>query len=303
MPVQIDLNNLSADKLSEIGKEKEIELKDTPSKYTLIERIAKKVPEEEIFQISKDFIYAGRTSISWYVINEEKKIKIDQNSLTNILISCCDGKNPFEDTLRPKITRYPKIISAKYYDKDKLRILFVMGGRTRHQIIGYNFQQTPPTEFINVILRYKDMILEVRASHSYSNIITESFAAKMNKTNIVKVDLKQLSITEDDFVSLKKNLNAIIDDYTGKCQDGSIYDTKSVTRSPDCEDLWREPEFQRDIKGTSQRSSGIIFESPFQSNERIRLDVSSRQNSIFFRNYVSERIIDQVYRVLRRIKK
>lgn len=62
---------------------------------------------------------------------------------------------------------------------------------------------------------------------------------------------------------------------------GSIYDTKKFTRSPACDDLWGKPTFHRDIAGLDPRRSVIIFPSPIDKNEKVRLEVSTKLGSLY----------------------
>ena len=137
--LKMDLANLSRTKLFKIAGEKDIELKKSISKDKIIDRLFEEIDPDELEDISKDYIYAGRTSLSiWkYTPEENTENRIEKGNLPEILKFMCDGENPFEINRRPDINETPQMISAKMLDDSICRIQFVSLGRVKKVREGY----------------------------------------------------------------------------------------------------------------------------------------------------------------------
>jgi len=291
--LKIDLNNLSKNKLFKIAEEKDIDLKKSMRKEEIIDRLFEDIDHDELEEISKDYIYAGRTSVSFwkYTPEENTEKTIEKGNLPKILKLMCDGENPFEIERRPAITETPQIISAKFINDDLCRIKFVSRGKPRTIPIEYELETIYTTIFADSILDLKNRIFEVRTEYKNANKTAEHFFNILNKHKGYEHGFRQIVIDLNTVISLKSELNGGMRDHTGKVQSGkSIYDSVKVKGSPIIEDLWNEDEFQKDIEGMYTTSSGIRFISPVTA-DRVTIEVSTKSSSIFFKSHASEQDI------------
>jgi len=295
--LKIDLTRLPRAKLKDIANEYKINLKDTLYKENIIDILFQKVPTKELFEISKDYIYAGRTSISFwkYIADEKTKNKINRSNLQEILTFLCDGENPFASERRPKITETPQIISANFLNDSLCRVLFVSLGKPRKIFEEYDYKIVYSTVFTNTLLHLDFNIFEVRIEYHLAKKIAELFFKNLNSHPGYEHASRQLQIDLKAVVNLKEALNGKMKDHAGKTEsDDSIYDTIKRTKKHDIEDLWNEPQFQEDIKGLDTTASGIEFVSP-GINDNITVEISTKQSSIFFRSNASEDDIKYVF--------
>lgn len=290
--LKIDLTNLSRIKLLKIAGEKDIDLKKSMRKDEIIERLFKELDRDQLEEISKDYIYAGRTSLSiWkYTPEENTENRIENGNLPEILKFMCDGQNPFEIDRRPEINETPQIISAKMLDDSICRILFVSLGKAKKIFEGYESRIVHDTIYINSLLNLNLRTLEVRTEHSAAIKTAETFFNNLNKHKGFEHGFSQIEIDLNTVIKLKGELHGGMRDHTGKVKSGnSIYDSKKVKASPEI-DLWEQLEFQKDIEGMDTTSSGIRFISPL-TGDRVTIEISTKSSSIFFKSHVSEQDI------------
>lgn len=295
--LKIDLTNLSRRKLIGIAEGKNIELKEPLLKEDIIEILYKNLTEKELLEISKDYIYAGRTSVSFwkYAPDDKTEYKINKSTLQNILTILSNGENPFEVDRRPKITKTPQIISARLIDDSIYRVLFVSLGKARKIFEEYDYRIIYSTRFTNAFLHIDSNIFEVRTEYHLAKKTAETFFVGLNSYKGYEHTFRQIQFDLDIVVTLKDALDGRMKDYKGKTESGkSIYDTVKFTRDPNIKDLWSEPQFQEDIKELDATASGIEFISP-RTKDKISIEISTKQSSIFFRSYASEEDIRGVY--------
>jgi hypothetical protein len=295
--LKIDLTNLSRKKLIDIAERKNIELKETLFKEEIIELLYKTLTKEELLEISEDYLYAGRTSVSFwkYVPDEKTKNKIDKSTLPKILTTLCNGENPFMVDRRPEITKIPQIISARLLDDSIYRVLFVSLGKPRKIFENYDFRIIYSTRFTNAFLHIDSNIFEVRSEYHLAKKTADTFFKELNDQEGYEQTFRQIEIDLGAVVKLKDELGGKMKDHTGKTESGkSIYDIVKRTKAPDVDDLWTKPQFQEDIGELDTTASGIEFKSP-ATNEEITIEISTKQSSIFFRSYASEEDIRYFY--------
>lgn len=187
------------------------------------------------------------------------------------------------------------------YNDSIYRILFVSLGRPRRIFENYDYRTFYSTRFINAFLHVDSGVLEVRSDYHLAKKTAETFFADLNNNKGYEHNFRQQQIDLRTVVNLKNELNGVMKDHTGKAESGdSIYDTIKRTKCCEIDDLWTEPQFQEDIKDLDTTASGIEFISP-ATEDIITVEISTRQNSIYFRSYASEEDIKFVYDKLMRV--
>lgn len=303
----IDLENVALPKLQEFAARFKVDVRQARTKHELIQRLYKEVSRSRLIKAADDYIYAGRTSLTWFRFEKLASGFFRRASLKNLLRAICDGQDPFVKPRRPELAENPEIISARQYRHNKARILMAMRGPERRVFLNYEYRSVAATIFTNTMLDTKRNIFEVRANAYDARKIARWFSGRLkasqgNPREIDDFSLSQLTITQTDLVTLKQKLAGILDEYMGKETTPSIYDTKKFTKSPACDDLWVKPSFQRDIRGLDPRRWVIIFASPFDAGEKVRLEVSTKLGSFYVRSYVSEGVIQYVYEAVLSLK-
>lgn len=304
--LKIDLMNLSRPKLLGIAKEKKIDIAGTMNKEVIINILYDKLNDAELREISKNYIYAGKTSVALWKYstesNAENKLEtpmLGKSNIAEILTKLCEGENPFEIARRPEITKDPQIISANFLNDSTCRILFVSLGGAKRAFEGYDYKTIYSTRFTNAILNFDSQFLEVRTEFHTAKKAADMFFAKLNKIDGVNCMHKQLEIDLGTTIKFKNAVNGHMKDYSGKEIGGEKpYDKVKMTKSPDVEDLWEESLFQNDRSSMETMSSGIQFTSPFNADDTVSIEVSTNQSSVYFRSYASEDDIDYVFEKL-----
>lgn len=312
--LKIDLMNLSRPKLLDIAKENKINVARTMNKEAIINILYDNLDDAELRKISKNYIYAGKTSVAlWkYSIksnaennsenNTENKLEqpiLGKSNIAEILTTLCEGENPFETARRPEVTKDPQIISANFLNDSMCRILFISLGVAKRAFEGYDYRTIYSTRFTNAVLNFDSQYLEVRTEYQTAKKAAEMFFARLNNIDGFNCMHKQLEIDLNKTIRLKQAVNGYMGKHVGKKINGEkLYDKVSVTKSPAVEDLWKINGFQDDLSSMKTVSSGIQFPSPFNADDTVSIDVSTSLNSIYFRSYASEGDINYVFEKL-----
>lgn len=299
--LKIDLMNLSKPKLLSIAKDEKIEIATTMNKDAIIDILHSKLNDDKLREISKDYIYAGKTSVSlWkYTIESDAKLILNKSNIAETLTKLCEGKKPFEKDLRPDLTNDPQINSANFLNESTCRIQFVSKGAPKRGFEGYDHKTIDTIIFTNAILDFDSQLLEVRTDSRTAKKAAKIFFAKLNKLDDANYTHKQFEIDLNQAIKLKEAVNGYMSDHSGKeIGDEKPYGKMKMSKSPVVPDLWEDDRFQADRKSMDTTSLRIQFASPFDKDGTVSIDVSTMQSSIYFRSFASEDDINYVFEKL-----
>lgn len=313
MPVSqrfIDLLNVPRDLLASAAEKDEIDGAKAMDKWQLAGELEQK-PRTDLENLAEGFLYAGRTSVSWFRLVEQHSktdgfrasgsrlsgVPLLPDAVREALQATADC-DPFDPTSRPEtVTGKPTLVSARDFGEGRLLLTFAYRQRKTRVIRDFEVSEVANDEFINAILDVSNGVLEVRTNQRAAQMLQHSwlgdFASKQN------LEPQLVDITRSEVERLKAALGAGLTRYRGKAEDGGSVDTVELTVSPEFDDLDGEQDFEARRAGSEQVIGDLSFK---YDEEKFTIRVSSLRGSVYFVTPAPEVVVDYVRDHLRAVK-
>lgn len=293
--LQIDLLNLSVDALK--GLVNKAGLSPPPSGSTKLEYVTlltKQVSATDLEALAADVLYAGQTSISWIRLGDGDEVERDalQDAILEVV-----GDDPFTTSLRPTVTRTPKVVEAKVREDGKIVLVFVVSKPVRAIVTNFETRTIHEDHFFLAVIRPEYGLVEVRSSQQRATNLAHTFLADL--ADVLGTHQTFLGIAKDELARFKTELGSKLHRYRGKDAKGSPIDIQDLYKAPDCDDLDAEKVFRDQIHDCVPVSVLWVFD---YGGQPVTLQVSSLNGSVWFRSAVPEEVIDHVFEKLRSVK-
>src|SRR6266849_11116470 len=99
----IDLENVSLDKLEEFARRFKVDISKCRSKFELIQKLFSETPRQALIEAADDYIYAGRTSLTYFQFEGLRKDFFDDAIIRRLIKKICGGQDPYSKPRRPEI--------------------------------------------------------------------------------------------------------------------------------------------------------------------------------------------------------
>ena len=294
--LQIDLLNLPVEALRTLidrGR-----LSPPPRGATKLEYVnvlTSQLSDAQIEELAGDMLYAGQTSVTWIRLGDGDPI--DANVLAQAIQEVV-GDDPFSKSLRPTVTTRPKLVEAKVRDDGKFVLVFVVSKHVRTIVSNFTLETVHEDHFFLAVIRLDEGVVEVRASHDRARTLANTLLAELAAE--LDTELTLLAITEDELAALKEELGAKLHRYRGKDAKGSPIDIQDLYKADDCDDLDAEAVFKDQVKDC--QAVQVLWAFDYDGAREVKLQVSTRNGSVWFRSAVPEEVIDHVFQRLRAVK-
>lgn len=282
----------------------------------------------ELDELTGGFLYAGRTSLTFFRVDEPtpkveesrgedgvdddtKRVtvppeqvilegaRLDVSQVDQVLQRMSAAGDPFNEASRPKhVTREPQLVFAIKRDDGSILLTFVVEGPVTHIIHNFAVQPVVVDEFFSAVVYPERGFVEVRTNQTTAARFGRTWMDEFAKS--LGLQAFPVSITEDDFEALAKELDAGTARFRGKNTSGGAVDTVEVRMVPGFRTLAGDQNFESKRAGTEQQLGDLIFGDDAGKEYRIR--VSRVRGSIFFVRPAPEAVINQVREALRRVK-
>lgn len=297
MPIRdapIQIANLSRGQLKNIAEREGVDVTPTATKIDLIRDLSN-LPRDRLEEIAGDYMYAGRTSATWIQL-WPNPTRVDLDQLKATLTEIC-GADPFAAELRPALSSSPELLSARVWRDDKIVLTFGIQGHTRIVFNNYRLEEVTEDKSFEAIIRLRVGVLELRTSRDQAELVADGFGQKLAAG--LGAQPVELYVGEDRLEALRRELNAKMSEYTALDESPSPYRTHAVSKKPSCEDLATDQRFQSDFDGMPPVNAHLEFVGP--DGENVKISVSVRSRSVYFRTVSSEQVLDLVFAAVRRV--
>jgi hypothetical protein len=174
MPISqtvINLLNLPLPQLRQLAKDTGVEPPTIPSrglqKFDYVMALSL-LPDAALRERVGDWLFAGRTSLTWYRLGEGESIEYE--SVRSALRSLYPV-DPYDGDIRPEeVTHTPQLIDVRDFDPDetpKTKVVFTFAASRRITRVIHNFEvrDVLADEFFVAVLRLDRGTFEIRAGH------------------------------------------------------------------------------------------------------------------------------------------
>jgi hypothetical protein len=291
--VPFEIMNLSVSQLRRLAASAGLTPAAQATKQELVRQLLT-VDPSRLTALAADYLYAGRTSVSWFRFGADALT--DEN--VKAALTTVAGRDVFTTSVVPTVvTSEPHLIEGLAWRPEKIVLRYV--ARKREQIVIQNMQLVPQVEdeLFVVLVRPGRAVVEARCSSTRARTLAPYLVQVANALGRTVTKIGFDSAAAD---ALRTQLSAKLALYTGKDTSGSIYDTLSMSKSDACDDLATEQQFLDDSANLDPVNEEIIYMSPSEQ-ERVRILVGLRSHSLYFRTVASESIIDEVFEAVRQV--
>lgn len=330
----IDLLNVPLEVLREIGDEKEIVGAASMNKWPIAEELAS-LARSELETLTRGFLYAGKTSLSFFRVDVPPKEKqkaddaenrqtdepapdgdgddaerpedrdvilegreLEDERVDTVLRTMSPAGDPFDEQIRPAaVTRDPQLVRAIKRDDDSLLLTFVLEGTAALTLHNFTIQRVLADEFFSAVLYPKDGFVEVRTNQLTAARFRRTWMEEFAKS--FGLAAYPVSISQDDFDALAQELDAGTARFRGKNTSGGAVDTVEVKMAPGFHTLNGDPTFEAKKAGTEQQVGDLLFDD---GGTEYRIRISRARGSIYFVKPAPESVIDRVRQALRKVK-
>lgn len=307
----IDLLNMPVPALKRLAEASGIELPATVSKWDVARAVSSALSRDDLEDASDGFLYAGRTSMSWFRLVEAAEDEddpelyyplegegLDQDAVIAALTSQAEG-DPFSEGDRPaEITSAPKLVLAREW-RDGVLMTFAVAKRLTHVIHNFELVEVLEDEFFSAFLRPADGTFEVRASAARADRLYRAWLGDFAQELGLKA--YPVGITRDDVRAIRDEINGRLAKYGGSESTGtSAIGAMTLAKADTCEDLFEEPEFDQRTEGYDPVAYDLLFN--YEDGDDIRVHISPLQGSVFVLTSVSEPVIRYLYDSMRAAK-
>jgi len=290
-----ELMNLSVNQLKVLAGQAGVDTTGKRSKADLVTHLVANLTEADVTRLAADYIYAGRTSVVWTRLGAGAV----STQFLDAALQQVAGRNPFGAPRQPNVvTDEPFLIEAVRWRPGKVVLRFIV--RKREQLVLRNMQfvSEAEDELFVLVIRDQTGVLEARCSADRARSMKDWISAL---SQALGRGTATLGISAAEADQLRVELNAHLDQFTGKETGGGIYDTRSMSRSPACNDLAVEQQFIQDTATLAAMNQNIGYTSATDGTE-VSLKVGLRTGSVYFRTTASEAIVDEVFGAVRQVK-
>lgn len=290
-------NRVPVDILQRLASEHEVTPRGT-TKLSLIDALITDVGESVLARVLRDYIYAGRLAITWFIIEWPARLDLDTctETMRRRAIEQVGG-DPFEAPLRPSLGISPRLVHATRFSDTSLLLDFAYLGPL--SFIEEDFEIVPrqPILRAKALLRTEPACLEIRAAANKAKKIAATVAALLGYQDYAKVVL-----TDDELDILIERLGGHLRGALHKYAEGDL-DTVEVWAVRSCPDMRSVARYQTNFapEPTSKKQFRFDFESEGLV-ETVVLQVSTVTGSFWFRTAASEAEIKHVLGRVRGIK-
>lgn len=289
-----ELTNLSFSQLRRLADLAAIDTGTHPTKLDILQALITLDPAD-LEQLAEDYLYAGRTSISWFRV---RGVPFNVQAVRRAL-ETVEERDVFDTPRMPAdVTTTPHLIEASHWRPNKVVVHFVARKREVFVLQNGRFVPHAEDEAFVFVMRLDKNVIEARCSntrvHSMRDWLGEFGKAIGEHPAQVEFDRSVMD-------ELQRTLRGRLSQYTGKETGGAIYDTRSMSKSEMCNDLAVEPRFKSDTASLAPVTVELLYVSQV-ANEQVRLLVGLRGHSVYFRTMSSEPIIDEVFEAVREVK-
>lgn len=308
----IDLLNMPGPALRRLAAEQNVEYRPGAGKWDIARAVARSTSREELEDASDGFLYAGSTSMSWFLFvapddaDEDdpdtfyplEGEELDLDDVREALDELSEG-DPFDEEDRPdSIDREPKLVLAREW-RDGIVMTFAVAKRAGQVIHDFEIVEVLEDEFFSAFLRIVDGVFEVRSSSSRAHALhvgwLGSFAAQLDLVAV------PVSIEERDVRALRDVIGGRLAKFGGNESTGtSAIGTVTFGKSDLVEDLFEEQEFADRSVGYDPVAYDLLFDH--DEEEDIRVHISTLRGSVFIRNSVPEAVMRYIYDSMRSAK-
>jgi len=302
----IDLLNLPMSALLKLATDLQVELPSGARQWDIAKLVAR-ASRDELEDNDQGFLYAGRTSLSFFrLISDDGNISeddveifrprpgdaLDHDAVVAALQACADC-DPFdENDLPADITKEPTLVLARDW-QGGLILTFAAAKRVLQVVHNYTAIEVLQDEFFNVFLRLGDGTLEVRASAVKAARLNQgwlsSFADEIGLVALAVI------LSESDVKRFKKKMNAVLAKGTVNEASGTKgIGTMTLGKSDFCDDLAEDEDYQATTAGYDHVASDLLFECD-GVEDPVRVQISTLKGSVFIRNAVPEKVVNDVY--------
>lgn len=270
------------------------------NKYDLLDEVKKlfitrQISLQDLEKTISDYKFAGRVSVCWSI--PLNRVAMSRKDLESLLA----GKfsvNPFEQEIRPELSKEPEFNSAEWLSEDLLRLEFTYAGKSFEVEDNYEKKIIIPTHRINSYIRlvYDTFVVETRANIRTARMVRSAVSA------LFDTEVVPLRFANSDIDIIKEKLKAKSRAVKYKYYGGEL-DTVSISASPGLSDL-------ADSKNLANFNNGgelkeVRFEYTYKDKDGNATDVSlhiSSIGNIWFMSGVPESVIENVFSIIRSIK-
>jgi len=259
-----------------------------------LERICEESPsfEDHLREITANYRYAGKGSISWGFIENEK---LNKNNITQA-ITISNSDNIFVEAQEPELSSKPKLNRAQWISDNLLKLQFVyVDSRPITVMRDYEPETFFPTKMKNVFLKIGSglIFIECRAA------MTKAKALRKAVADMLGMQVKVITFSEEEIQQIKDNLHASLRGAKHKLLAGEI-DMISFSAEPNYPDLSNSNAYSDMISESEIRKAIFRFENPStQAEVTVHL---STHGGVWFVSIVPEVIIDHVFSCIRSVK-
>lgn len=211
-----DLTKLTKDQLLDIATDMSLKEATPATQFinmaTAIYNKAKNNSEAgQVIETKKDFIFAGRGSVSWYRVDRSDS-KTEKDSKVNILdeyinfLKNKDEKHPFDECklddeyLRKAfsgIKNTTPILLGAIDDNDKIFMRYTIKSGIRTDVGLFEAKEVPKMEIVTVLLIPDKSLIEIRTSSRSATKIHKAIVADIKENVYEKIQSSQISFKED----------------------------------------------------------------------------------------------------------
>ena len=225
--------------------------------------------------------------------------ELDRESVRSVIRELAEGGDPFIEASHPaEITRDAKLVAAHDRGDGSILMSFAVQRSVGQVIRNFSAEPVIADDFFNAVLFPDSGLVEVHAGQQVSARFDRSWLKRFTGQFDELVSYP-VSITLDDFMALKDELDAGLVQYRGKATMGGSVDTLEVRISPAHADLHGQADFNAYSQGLEQQLGDLAFE---EGDQMYRIRVSIIQGSIFFVTPAPEQAVVRVREALRKIK-
>ena len=315
MPVSqrfIDLLNMPGPALKRLADERNVHYPAGAGKWTIARAVARSGTREELEDASDGFLYAGRTSMTWFRLIDPDDFDeddpdsfypldgdaLDLDEVREALEEHSEG-DPFDEDDRPQsIDRQPKLVLAREW-RDGILMTFAVAKRAGQVIHDFELVEVLEDEFFPAFLRLEDGVIEVRSSSGRARALHVGWLEDF--TDSLGLVAVPVSITEQDVRAFRDEIEGRLAKWGGSESSGtSAIGTVTYGKSDQVDDLFEEEEFAERTAGYDPVAYDLLFDH--DDEEDIRVHVSTLRGSVFIRNSVPEAVMRYIYEAMRTAK-
>jgi len=306
---QRDIFNLTNEHLYVISDELDIDITGISNKEERVNLLWQGCLENGTMQLlyenTQPYLFTNRGTITWFQLENDLNLPNSKTSATDRFFALPEIKRASEKEIRPNLTaenRKPLLNRVLSLDENAVLLEFVQLG-TKYSAMQYEIASVYTFNFTRCLLNFATGFLEVRGNLTLSKGVVTALNDLLrpvlaeNMFHIVK-------LTEADYLKLKDTLGAVLDGTKAKNNGPDPYDTKNVTKSPDCVDLESEEIFQEEFKDYERFTNTLIYSSKIQrlGFPQVKVRINLLEGHVTFYQQYHEEVLTEFFTCLAKVK-